>query len=537
MAKNKEYKVGIYVRLSKEDTRSGESVSIENQKLLLSKHVDEMGWELRDIYQDDGFSGTNQNRPGFQRMIADVKSGFINTILIKDLSRLGRNYLEVGNLAEVFLPEHGCELISLGEKLDDMMVFRNWFNEQHSKTTSVKVRSAKRVSAQSGKFLGPFAPFGYRKDPQNRHKLIVDETAAPIVRRIFQMRLSGLGFRAIAIQLNEDEVICPREYYYQQKGSKNPLRSRKIWGETTIKDIIRNEVYLGHLVSGKTGTISYKNQKLVKKDAEDWVRVENTHTPIVDRETWDRVHSYVHRNYRPRKRSDGGTNLFTGLLYCADCGFRLRGHVERRERRDGSEYRYTSYMCGTYGNNGKKACTCHGIGEKVLIELVRSHIQKYALMLTLDEARIMKSIASQRSSATMSYQGTYESELASHQKQLEKLDFLIENLCADKASGVIPESLFKRQILRHEQERGERSKAVLLLEKRLKEIKPAIEEVNIWGKLIKRYTEMDTLDKETLLLLIDKIIVNETKVVDGKRICDIQVVYNYVGNVDGAVAV
>ena len=150
----KVYKVGIYVRLSNEDSRAGESVSVENQKLMLMKHVNEMGWDLQEIYQDDGFSGTNQNRPAFQRMITDVKQGFINTILIKDLSRLGRNYLEVGNLAEVFLPEHGCELISLNEKLDDMMVFRNWFNEQHSKTTSKKVKAAKRICAENGKYLG-----------------------------------------------------------------------------------------------------------------------------------------------------------------------------------------------------------------------------------------------------------------------------------------------------------------------------------------------------------------------------------------------
>ena len=174
MAKQKQYHVGIYVRLSNEDSRSGESVSIENQKLMLKHHVKEMGWELRGIYEDDGFSGTNQNRPALKRMIADVKEGFINTILIKDRSRLGRNYLEVGSLTEIFLPEHGCELVSLNEKLDDMMVFRNWFNEQHSKSTSAKVRAGKRTSAYFGRHMGAYAPYGYRKDPLSRHKLVVE---------------------------------------------------------------------------------------------------------------------------------------------------------------------------------------------------------------------------------------------------------------------------------------------------------------------------------------------------------------------------
>ena len=160
MANQKDKWVGIYVRLSKEDMRAGESVSIENQKLMLTKHVKEMGWELRELYVDDGFTGVNQNRPAFQRMMADVKQGYINVVLIKDLSRLGRNYLEVGNLAEVFLPEYGCELISLNEPMDDMMVFRNWFNEQHSKSTSRKVKAAKRVSAENGKYVGAYAPYG-----------------------------------------------------------------------------------------------------------------------------------------------------------------------------------------------------------------------------------------------------------------------------------------------------------------------------------------------------------------------------------------
>ena len=220
----KEYKVGIYARLSREDSRAGESVSIENQKLLLMKHVKEMGWELVDIYQDDGWSGTNQNRPDLQRLLQDVKNKRINTVLIKDLSRLGRNYLEVGNLSEVFLPEHGCELISMNEKLDEMAVFRNWFNEQHSRSTSIKVKAVKRMCAQDGKFLGAYAPYGYKKSEDNKHILIPDELTAPLVRKIFELRASGMGYNAVARYLNENDIIAPRDYYYQQKGEENPRR-------------------------------------------------------------------------------------------------------------------------------------------------------------------------------------------------------------------------------------------------------------------------------------------------------------------------
>ena len=532
MAKHKEYRVGVYVRLSREDSRSGESVSIENQKLMLTKHVKEMGWELREIYQDDGFSGTNQNRPAFQRMIADVQSGFINTILIKDLSRLGRNYLEVGNLAEVFLPEHGCELISLNEKLDDMMVFRNWFNEQHSKSTSIKVRAGKRISAQNGKFLGAYAPYGYKKDPDNRRKLIVDEKTAPTVRRIFEMRASGMGFRAIAEKLNDDIVISPREYYYQNQNRKNPTRASRLWNENTIKDMVRNEVYIGNTVSGKTGTVSYKNQKQIRKDKDDWIRAEATHEPLINLDLWNRVHSFIHQNYKPSRKTHGEPNLFVGLLYCADCGFKLRGQTERRTRRDGSEYKYVSYMCSTYGRSGKGACTIHGISEKALTNMVIDHIRGYAEQVVFDEERIAQEILFAQRNDNISYRTSYQNEMEAHEKQLAKLDVLIENLYADKVSGLVPDSLFKRQILKYEQERVDRAQAIEVLSKRINQIKPIADNANTWTGLIKQYVDLETLDAETLRLLLDRIIVNEAHYVDGQKICDIQIFYNYVGEVD-----
>ncbi|MCL2224792.1 MAG: recombinase family protein [Defluviitaleaceae bacterium] len=475
---------------------------------------------------DDGFSGTNQNRPAFKKMLADVKRGHINKILTKDLSRLGRNYLEVGNLAEVFLPQHGCELISLNEKLDDMMVFRNWFNEQHSKSTGQKVRAAKRISAQSGKFLGPYAPFGYIKDPQNRHKLIVDEKTAPIIRRIFQMRLAGLSFRGIAIKLNEDGVPSPREYYYSLKGDKNPLRNRKIWGETTIKDIIKNEVYLGNLVACKKGTVSYKNRKLVNKDEKDHVRVENTHEPIISRETWERTR----KNHKSKKRRDGECNLFAGVLICADCGFRLRGHMERKLRKNGSEYKFVSYMCGTYGNNGKDACTCHIIGEKVLLEILTDYINKCAAHFEFDEARINQRIAERRASGEFSYNGVYEAELETHRKHIEKLDFVMENLYADKLAKVIPASLFKRQISKYEQERRQCVKLLAALEKRLEETSSRGETqtaIHTAKQNIQSFAKEFIPNKEALLLLVEKIVVGEIYVVDGKRIRDIKIIFNF----------
>ena len=521
----KKYRVGVYVRLSKEDSRAGESVSIENQKLMLTKYVKEMGWELAEVYQDDGFSGTNQNRPDFQRMLSDVKEGYINTILVKDLSRLGRNYLDVGNLAEVFLPEYGCELISLNEKLDDMVVFRNWFNEQHSKTTSIKVKAGKRASAQNGRYVGAYAPYGYMRDPDNRHRFVVDKNTAHIAARIFEMRASGVGFRAIAAQLNEDGIISPREYYYQKKNTINPTRSSRLWNENTIKCLVANEVYIGNLVSGKTGTLSYKNQKTIRKDKADWIRVEGTHEPIVSQELWDRVQSLSRKRYKPSRRGDNEKNLFSGLLYCGDCGLRLRSRVERRMRKDGSENKRVSYMCSTYGRSGKNACSIHSISEKALVELVGENIRTHTSIVEYDKECIINVILSER--GKISYHNFYKNELTDHTKQLEKLDMLIENLCADRAAGLIPDTLYKRQIVKYEQDRVTREAAIKALEKQISNLQPLSTDTGALADMIKQFTSLETLDMETLHLLIDKIIVCEAQVIDEKRVCDIEVIYSF----------
>ena len=528
----KVYKVGIYVRLSNEDSRAGESVSVENQKLMLMKHVKEMGWELQEIYQDDGFSGTNQNRPAFQRMIADVKQGFINTILIKDLSRLGRNYLEVGNLAEVFLPEHGCELISLNEKLDDMMVFRNWFNEQHSKTTSKKVKAAKKICAENGKYLGTYAPYGFKKDPENRHKFIIDENTAPIVRRIFEMRAGGTPAREIMTRLNEDGITPPQEYYYQTKNRKNPRRTNGLWADSVVKSILRNEAYIGNLVQGKVGTVSYKNSKCVRKEQEEWIRAENTHPPIISRELWDRVQALLEKNQKTSRNKDGGSHLFSSILYCADCGFKLRGQTERKDRPDGTEYRRNYYTCGNYARSGKAACTLHSISESILVELVIEHIRRHARLVVQNEEAIIESIVAAQNQESTSYRAAYLSEAEAHKKQIVKLDMIIENLYNDKVTGVISEDMFKRLAAKNEQERIDRLQSLETLTNRIQAIKQSSDNAVTWVKLIKQFSHLETLDSDTIMLVIDKIMIGESQLDGKKRVRDISILYNYVGDVD-----
>jgi Site-specific recombinases, DNA invertase Pin homologs len=531
---DKERKTGVYVRLSKEDDRAGESVSIENQKLLLTKHVNEMGWELVEVYQDDGFSGTNQNRPGLQRMMLDIKEKRINTVLIKDLSRLGRNYLEVGNLAEVTLPSYGCELISLNEKIDDLMFIRNWFNEQHSKETSKKVKAVKTMFAQSGKFMCSYEPYGYLKNPENKHQLIIDEKVSPVVRQIFELRAQGKSRKEIAVILNESGIMPPRDYYYERIKKPNPYKTSHFWSKEAISGILKNEAYAGNSVQMKTGSTSYKNRKMVDKPKDEWIRVDGTHEAVIDANLWEQVQKVERMKISPRNLRNGKqTSIFTGLLYCADCGFRLKVNCQSRVRKNGNEYFRMGFVCGNYSRSGKMACdNSHYISEEALEKIVLEHIRNHAKMVEYDEDRIVQAILRLHSEDITACRNTFEAEIKANQDRLDKLNRFIEKLYEDRVNGIVPEEFFKRSVQNYEKERIERQQTVESLQVKLNKSKKETDNAAAWVQLIRPYTSLEKLDAETLLTLIDRIVVGKPLTEDGSRVCDIKVCYNYVGNVD-----
>ena len=528
----KDHKVGIYVRLSQEDSRAGESVSIENQKLMLTKYVKEMGWELKEVYCDDGFSGTNQNRPAFQRMMTDVKQGFINTILIKDLSRLGRNYLEVGNLAEVLLPEHGCELVSLNEKIDEMMFLRNWFNEQYCSSTSKKVKAAKKICAENGKYLGSYAPYGYCKSSDNKHKLVVDEETASVVRKIYELRAQGKGYKIIAGHLNETGVAAPRDYYYRQRETENPVRSNHLWNDRTVHAILSNEAYIGNIVQAKVGTVSYKNRKIVRKPKDEWITAEGTHEPIIDIELWNIVQYIGQKRYQPRAKSDGTVSIFSGLLVCADCGFKMRSHNKRKTRKDGSRYEHPTFICGNYARSGKTACTTHFISEDSLKELVAEQIREHAKLVRHDEKRITEHILRLQNDEAATSRSAYESELKNHANRLAMLEKIIAKLYEDRVTGMVPEATFKTLIQKYEQERSERRQSVKTLEQRVASIRRDNDNAAAWARLIRQYANLEVLSAEAMVALVDNIVVGEARSADDKQIRDIKIIYKYIGDAD-----
>ena len=461
----KTYNVGIYCRLSNDDERDGESVSIENQKLLLQSYVRQRGWNEIAVYCDDGYSGTNFDRPGVKRLIEDAKAKKINLILVKDLSRFGRNYIEFGQYTDYLFPSLGCRFIALNNGIDtmsdngstDVMCFLNLFNEFYSRDTSKKVKAVKRACAESGKFMGTYPAYGYKRDPEDKHHLVIDEETAPTVRRIFAMRAAGMGFRAIAVTLNEEGVLPPGALYYQRKGRSDPRNVNHKWAETTVKALIRSEVYIGNMVQGKTGTLSYKSRKLINKPEEEWIRVEGTHEPIISREVWDTVVSIDKKKVRKTPPTDGIRSIFTGIVYCADCGFKMRNHIERFTYKDGTPGRYSSFICGNYARSGKSACT-------------------------------------------------------------------------------IPQTVFQTLMRKYETDRAETAAAIPELEQKVRAQLENRQDANRWMEVIRRYTEITALDESILFELVDRIEVGEARKVNGQRICDVKVVYRYVGSVDDALA-
>ena len=540
----KTYNVGIYCRLSNDDERDGESVSIENQKLLLQSYVRQMGWNEIDVYIDDGYTGTNFNRPGVQRLIEDAKAKRINLILVKDLSRFGRNYIEIGQYTDYLFPSIGCRFVALNNGVDtesnngstDVMCFLNLFNEFYSRDTSKKVKAVKRACAENGKFMGTYPAYGYKRDNEDKHHLVIDEDTAPIVRRIFSMRATGMGFTGIAAQLNEEGIPSPGMLYYQRRGKADPRRVNHKWAGETVKHLIRNEVYIGNMVQGKTGTVSYKNKKLISKPEDEWIRVEGTHEPIISLDVWDTVQGIDQKRVRKNAASDGIRSVFTGLVYCAECGFKMRNHTEKFTYKDGSPGRYSSFICGNYARSGKSACTIHTIYENVLEQIVLEDIREKARFAAHDPEMLAQHILRLKDKEAQSHRTSCEQELKAVKTRLDELERLMQSLYEDKYSGTVPQSVFQTLMRKYETERVEKAAALPELELKLKAHMENRQDAGRWTEIIRQYTEITKLDESMLFALVDRIEVGEAQKVKGVRVRDVKVYYRYVGNVDDAVA-
>ena len=440
---NHETKItALYCRLSQEDDNKGDSNSIENQKLFLEKYAVENGFINTQFFVDDGYSGVTFNRPDFQRMMDLMKQKKIGTIITKDLSRLGRNYIEVGNYTEMIFPRNNVRYIAVNDGFDtqysndfgnEIAPIKNYFNEWFARDTSKKIRDIIRIKAASGAMVCTHTPYGYLKDRENG-KLIVNPETAPIVKRIFQLCASGIGPTNIANRLRTEKILRPSAYRYNKDGTvtvKTEDPDRYNWASRSITDILRNEVYLGHTINCKTTTVSFKDKRKKILPESEWYRFENTHEAIIDKDTWDIVQRV--REQRHRTTKSGIVNKYSGLLFCGDCGSRMTFRCSTTWKP--SEY---NFICSLYRKHfGTEYCTSHRIRECVLDEIVREEINQAIYSAMNHKEKFIEQISSMKLSTQRKKMGDKTAELNKLNSRSEELNRIFRQLYEDKVLGRI----------------------------------------------------------------------------------------------------
>ena len=521
MAKQTIYNAGIYVRLSQEDMRAGESLSIENQKLILTKYVKEQGWNLIDIYVDDGFSGTDFNRPGVQRLLDDAKDGKINLIICKDLSRFGRNYIEVGRYVDYIFPSYNIRFIALNDNVDtaskdssalDMMPIVNLFNEWHAASTSKKIKAVLLANAKAGKYRSSNAAYGYEKDmSDDKRTPIVDPYSSQIVKRIFEMRAQGMPPKKISSILNDEHVLLPSDYHYQKIGKPNPRITNHLWGNYQVKSILSNPIYLGHMAQMRTKRISYKNHKSVRVDPEDWVIIKNNHEPIITQELWDKVREIEASVSQGKRSKKGVTAPLSGLMYCADCGFKMRqctNNTTNGSKKKPRKYYRQNYNCGTYVTAGKRGCNSHYIKMTVIEDLILDDIRSMA-KLTIDEKSAKQMFMAKKMKEHNAKVSGDTKRLNEIRTRLAELDKIMQTLYEDRVLGKIAEDVCSNFLDKYQAEKNMLEEELSGLMESINSLSKDEQDVDEFIRRLKKYANAETLTREMALELIEYVTVDE----------------------------
>lgn len=516
MAKQTIYNAGIYVRLSQEDMRAGESLSIEHQKLIITKYVREQGWNLVDTYVDDGFSGTDFNRPSVQRLLSDAQTGRINLIICKDLSRFGRNYIEVGQYIDYIFPLHNIRFIALNDNVDtanrdsnamEMMPVINLFNEWHASSTSKKIKAVNLANAKAGKYTCANAAYGYTKADDEKHTPIIDPEAAEVVRRIFKLRSQGMSPRAIGDQLNAENIPIPSDYRCQKKGIVNTKYTRHLWTQVQIRQILDNPIYLGKLAMMRVTSVSYKNHKKVRKDPSEWVVTEDTHEAIISQELWDKVREAEKAVSHGKRDGKGVTQPLSGMLFCPDCGYKMKAAGRKRTLKSGELIRECYYNCSSYVLHGKELCSTHYISQKQIEAVIIADIRSMAELVVKDEQTARAAFLSKKEQQTSRQSKADIKKLNDSKHRLAELENLMQSVYEDKVMGKIPEHICVSFLEKYEAEQQELRAVIADLEERLSAEKQDREDVEEFIRRLKKYVDVQTLTRELGLELIEYVTV------------------------------
>lgn len=530
------YDVGIYCRLSRDDNNGNlESMSIANQRTMLCDYVREKGWEIRDEYIDDGYSGTNFDRPDFKRLQSDILAGRINCVITKDLSRLGRNYAKVGYYTDEFFVENSVRFIAINDSYDslreeenEIAPFKNVLNEWYPRDISKKVRQVKKTSAQQGKFMGSQAPYGYKKSPENKHVLVIDPFAAAIMRRIFREFASGDSARAICDKLNQENIDSPRFYFAQFPGGQHPKpNENNNWGSATVMQMLKNQAYIGNMVQGKRKVASFKTKKCVSIDPERWIVVEGTHEPLIDMDTWKRVQKRIEEKGHKvhRRGQEKEVALFAGILKCADCG----SNLAYTQKQCGGKAIGT-YRCSRYTNNGKTACSTHLIKETSLIAFVLNDIRYHARLAHAERELLARELSEAMNKNGREEAKRIDTSLWETQRRLDTVERNIKSLYEDKCAGKLPEAVFASLLNGYVVEQETLTEKRKELYKASAEFQKTEQGIDEWLSTVEQYTNVRTLDRVAVTELIDKIIIGETHTNDEDEVQEITIVYRFIGD-------
>ena len=525
------FRAAIYCRLSKDDDLDGESASIANQRDMLENYCKRQGWEVTAVYQDDGYTGLNMERPDLKRMLKAIERRQVNLVITKDLSRLGRNYLQTGTLIEDFFPRHGVRYIAMNDGIDtlrennDIAPFKNILNEMYSKDISKKVHSSYLLKAQKGKFTGCIAPFGYRKDPEDKNHLLVDEETAPIVRLIFSWALNGHGPNYIRRRLEEQKITCPT-WWNRERGFRNvrtkwekqdPENGRYMWDFSVIKDILMNPVYTGAIASQKTD-YRFKIGTIREKKPEDWIVVEGQHEPLVDKKSFDIVQEKLKSRQRPR--NTGEISLFAGLIKCGECGKSLT------VRMTNDKHPKQIYSCKTYNAYGKNHCSQHRIDLDTLSTLVLHKIRECANAALVDGEAVADRLSDSCKAQQKGQREALERSLAKDEERIEVLEKLVMRLYEDMVAGRVSETNFQLLMEKTQKEQKELKERVDKTRKLLHDEIQLADDAQQWIESIQAYRDITELDAATLNRLIKEIIVHESIDDDKTRHISIEIHFN-----------
>ena len=531
--KEKEYRAALYCRLSSDDAYLGESGSIKTQRSLLTQYCKENNIPVYDVYTDDGFSGTNFERPAFKRMLNDLESHRANLVIVKDLSRFGREYAQMGMYIENDFEDWNIRFISIGENIDTLngtdeilMPITNVINSQYAKECSRKTKQAHRALAKEGKFIGSRAPFGYIKDPKDRHHLIVDEEAASVVRSIFKMFCDGIGYVRMTKILREKKILNPQAYFNKNNPDyykSDYWRQNFDWHATSIRVILNNPVYLGQTTFGRTKVKGKTKKKKVATDESEWIVVENTHDPIIDKATWNLAHDIMKN--RRRETKSGETQMFAGLVKCSDCGSAL--NVSRNAKTG----KYTSFSCWVYKNYGKGRCTSHAIGYKTLYNIVLENIRRQAECASGQKEKYLEMLKNQMAEKATQDIKSVKSELKKINKRIAQLEKILNKLYADRALEKITEERYLLMNSNYENEYNELKERQNVLTQQIENIETTECNAETFTNLIEKYLNITELNARILNELIEKIVVHEKEIINGEKYQMVEIYYKFVGSI------